>query len=338
MSKILIVEDETIMRESLRDWLSDGGYEVETAAEGDQALQTIGEKDFGLVILDLRLPGKNGIEVLRQAKEKRPQLKGIIITAYPSVQTAIEAIREGAVEYLPKPFDLNALEKLIRGVLGPVQVEIKPKVLADIEASPVAVEEPKVEKTVSVNVEEVPAHLQQGKTHFEARRYAEALKEFQAILVAAPGNIEARVWLQKTKEALASPEAVAVAEGEAVAEETKPKECLWVRMGMVTHRICVNNYNCITCEFDQMMQERMASGEAPELEAALTRLKELPGSQRLCRYAVKGDVSYRVCSRLFQCATCEFGQRMEDELQQKLARLAARREALQKKEKTATKS
>ena len=76
----------------------------------------------------------------------------------------------------------------------------------------------------------------------------------------------------------------------------------------------------------------MASGEAPELEEALQKFKELPGNQRLCRYALKGDVSYRICTRLFQCVTCEFGQLMEDALQQKLAKLAVRREALRKKE------
>ncbi len=108
-----------------------------------------------------------------------------------------------------------------------------------------------------------------------------------------------------------------------------------MRMGMVSHRICTNDYNCITCEFDQAMQEKMASGEAPELDAALERLKQLPGSQRLCRYALKGDVSYRVCSRLFHCTTCEFGQMMEDDLQDKLAKLAVRREALRRREERA---
>ena len=126
MKPVLIVDDEAIMRESLRDWLTDKGYQVETAEEGEEALKTIAEQDFGIVILDLRLPGKDGIEVLREAKEKRPQLKGVIITAYPSVETSKEAAREGAVDYLPKPFALNDLEKSIREALGPVQVEIKP--------------------------------------------------------------------------------------------------------------------------------------------------------------------------------------------------------------------
>jgi len=126
MKPILIVDDEAIMRESLRDWLTDSGYQVETAEEGEQALKTIAEQDFGLTILDLGSPGK-AIEVLREARAKKPQLKGIIITAYPSLQTAVEAIKEGAIDYLPKPLDLNNLEKLIRETLEPLQVEIKPK-------------------------------------------------------------------------------------------------------------------------------------------------------------------------------------------------------------------
>jgi len=340
MKPILVVEDETIMRESLRDWLTDDGYRVETAKAGEEALEAIAEQDFGIVILDLKLPGKDGIEVLREAKERRPQLKGIIITAYPSIETAVEATKIGAIDYLTKPVSLDALEELIRKTLGPVQVEIKPKAVPEevIAQPPVAeearVEEAEVEEVIAIAPEEIPVHLKQGKAHFDAGRYGEALKEFESILGIAPGNIETRVWIRKTKEALATPKVEAVAEGEEapVAEEVKPKECVWMKMGLVAYRICTRDYDCLTCEFDQMMQEKMASGATPELDAALERFKELPGSQRLCRYAIKGDVSYRLCTRTFQCATCEFGQMMEDALQRKLAKLQARREALLKKE------
>jgi len=130
MKPILIVENEEIMRESLRDWLTTNGYQVETVEDGEAALATISQQEFGLLILDLRLPGKDGIEILRQARVKSPQLKGIIITAYPSVQTAVEAMKEGAVEYLSKPFDLNDLERIIEEHLGPVQVEIRPTTAA----------------------------------------------------------------------------------------------------------------------------------------------------------------------------------------------------------------
>jgi CheY-like chemotaxis protein len=289
------------------------------------------------------LPGKDGIQVLRDAKEKRPEIKGIIITAYPSLETAVEAGKEGAVDYLPKPFDLNHLEKLIRDILGPVQVEIRPKAVTDeavaeravveeAKVEEVAVEEAKVEEVIAIAPEEIPVHLKQAKAHFEAGRYQEALKAFEAILKVAPGSIETRVWVGKTREALVAPKV------EGVAEEAKAKYCVWMSMGMVSYRICTNNYDCMNCEFDQMMQEQMAKGETPGLDEALARFKELPGSQRPCRYALKGDVSYRLCTRLFQCATCEFGQMMDDVIQQQLAQrvveLAARQDALRKKQQS----
>lgn len=189
------------------------------------------------------------------------------------------------------------------------------------------------EEVIALGPEKIQTCLQQGKAHFRAGRYTEALREFEAILKTAPGNIETRVWIRKVKEELAKPKIEAVAKEEAapVAEEVKPKECLWMKLGIVSYRLCTHNYDCLTCEFDQMMQEKMAVGEAPELDAALERFEELPGNQRLCRYVLAGDVSYRLCTSLFQCATCEFSQIMEDALQQKLAKLAARREALSRK-------
>lgn len=155
---ILVVEDEAIMRESLRDWLTDVGYQVETAEEGDKALNIIGERDFSLLILDLRLPGGDGIDLLRQARARQPQLKGIIITAYPSVPTAVEAMKEGAVDYLTKPFDLNRLEESIRETLGPAQVEIRPKVTTEkAVAEPTIVEAARFGEIVSETPQEIPA-------------------------------------------------------------------------------------------------------------------------------------------------------------------------------------
>ena len=111
----------------------------------------------------------------------------------------------------------------------------------------------------------------------------------------------------------------------------KVKECLWQKMGMVSYRVCPHNYECLSCEFDQQMQEKMAKGETQEIEAVMRKFEELPGSERVCRYALKGDVSFRLCTRAFQCATCEFDQAMEDALQEKLAKLATRRDALKRK-------
>jgi DNA-binding NtrC family response regulator len=121
---ILIVDDEASMRESLRDWFLDLGYQVETACDGEEALKLIGDKNYGLLILDLKLPGQDGIEVLKKARKRHPDLRGIIITAYPSVDTAREAIKQGAIDYLPKPFELSELEKLVEENIAPAEVEI----------------------------------------------------------------------------------------------------------------------------------------------------------------------------------------------------------------------
>ena len=334
MKPVLIVEDETIMRESLRDWLKDGGYEVETAEEGEEALEKIGKKEFSVAVLDLRLPGKDGLEVLKEATVKDPKIKGIVITAYPSVETAVEAMKIGAVDYIVKPFAPDALEKAIQEILGPVQAEVKPKEgkVEEAEAELPVVEEAEVEEAIAITEGEIPAHFEQGQTYFKAGDYKEAMKEFQSILNIAPGHMETRVWVRKTKEELTKPTVEAPEAGAAVEEAVKPKECVWAKMGVVSNRICTRDYDCLTCEFDQAMQEKIASGETTELDEALERLKELPGPQRVCRYALKGDVSYRLCSRVFQCETCEFGQYMKDALEQKMTKLAARREALRKKE------
>jgi CheY-like chemotaxis protein len=109
---VLIVDDEQVMRESLRDWLKDG-YEVATAETGEDTIELIKNRDFDTLILDIRLSGRSGIEVLRQVKKIKPQINTIIMTAYPSVELAVEAMKAGAKEYLVKPFSPNRLERLI---------------------------------------------------------------------------------------------------------------------------------------------------------------------------------------------------------------------------------
>jgi DNA-binding NtrC family response regulator len=118
--KVLLVEDETIVRESLRDWLTEDGYDVECVDTGEEALARIKQEDFGVVVLDLRLPGVDGLQVFEQAKELKPETKGVIITAYPSKETLDEARRLGLVDYLVKPFKISDLEKLIGAALGEV--------------------------------------------------------------------------------------------------------------------------------------------------------------------------------------------------------------------------
>src|SRR4030042_6656131 len=114
---VLIVDDEPIVRESIRDWLEDAGYDVRTAQDGEEALRLIEEKDFSVMVLDIRLPGQSGLAVLKKVKAQRPWVKSIIITAYPSEETTAEAKRLGAIDYMIKPLAPDDLEKLIRETL-----------------------------------------------------------------------------------------------------------------------------------------------------------------------------------------------------------------------------
>jgi len=115
--RVLIVDDEAIVRESIKDWLADAGYEAATAESGEEALELMKRQDFGFIVLDIRLPGKTGIEVLKEVKVARPEIKSVVITAYPSEDTIIEAKKLGAIDYLIKPVAPDDLERLIREAL-----------------------------------------------------------------------------------------------------------------------------------------------------------------------------------------------------------------------------
>jgi two-component system response regulator AtoC len=112
-AKILVVDDEAIIRDSLREWLNDAGYEVLTAENGAKALETIKREEPRIVIADLVMPGMDGIELMKRAKQVSPNIEIIITTAYGSIPTAITAIREGAYDYIQKPFCPERTEILI---------------------------------------------------------------------------------------------------------------------------------------------------------------------------------------------------------------------------------
>jgi DNA-binding NtrC family response regulator len=186
--KVLIVEDEAVVRESVRDWLTEDGYDVDVAESGEEALEKIKKEEFGVVVLDLKLPGIDGLQVFEHVKELKPKTKGVIITAYPSEETQAKARRLGLLDYLSKPFKVEDLEKLIIGALGEAERE------------------------------------KMGEKH------------------------------------------------------------LWLELGAVAYRLCDRNYECGHCAFAQDIQDRFGT-IAVIGEDEVARLKQLPGSQRLCRYA-----------------------------------------------------
>jgi two-component system, NtrC family, response regulator AtoC len=112
-TKILIVDDEAILRESLRDWLVDSGHNVSTAENAETALKIIRDEKPAVAVIDLVLPGEDGIELLTKAKQILPEIQVVMITAYGSVPTAIAALKAGAYDYIEKPFSPEKVELLI---------------------------------------------------------------------------------------------------------------------------------------------------------------------------------------------------------------------------------
>jgi len=112
--KVLIVDDEAIVRDALSDWLKDIGYQVFTAENGHKALEVIQKEKPGIMIADLVMPGMDGIELMKRAKAQQPNIEVIIITAYASIPTAITAMKEGAYDYIEKPFCPERAELLVK--------------------------------------------------------------------------------------------------------------------------------------------------------------------------------------------------------------------------------
>jgi len=121
--RILIIDDEAAIRESLETLLTLEGYTVEMAPEGDAGLERIDRFSYDLVLLDLALPGKNGLEILHLIRERHPDLPVIMITAYGKVDNVVEAIRTGAQNFVQKPWDNEKLLADIRSAIARFHAE-----------------------------------------------------------------------------------------------------------------------------------------------------------------------------------------------------------------------
>jgi DNA-binding NtrC family response regulator len=117
IAKILIVDDELIMRESLAGWLKRDGHTVNTASSGEEALEKLKDSRFNIMLVDIKMEGISGLDVLQQVKENDPDVAVVMITAYGSIPTAIEAMKHGAHDYMLKPFDPNELGVLIEKII-----------------------------------------------------------------------------------------------------------------------------------------------------------------------------------------------------------------------------
>lgn len=115
--RIMIVDDERSVRESLREWFLEDGFEVVTAEDGLDALKELDSGPFDLLVVDLKMPRMDGISLQRRLRETHPDLTIIILTAFASVETAVEALKLGAFDYVTKPVDPDELSHTVRRAL-----------------------------------------------------------------------------------------------------------------------------------------------------------------------------------------------------------------------------
>ncbi len=117
-TRILVVDDEEIVRESLSAWLEKDGYTIGTAPDGETAIERVKNERWSILLVDLKMPGIDGLRVLEEAKKIQPDAIAVIMTAYATVDTAVAAMKIGAYDYLVKPFDPEELSLMIQKIVG----------------------------------------------------------------------------------------------------------------------------------------------------------------------------------------------------------------------------
>jgi len=115
--KILIVDDEMVVRDSLGKWFSSEGYQAQPVASAREALESIQHVEYDVALLDIKMPGMDGMELQARLKEADPELSVIIMTGYASVETAVQALKRGAYDYITKPIDPDELSHLVGNAL-----------------------------------------------------------------------------------------------------------------------------------------------------------------------------------------------------------------------------
>lgn len=129
MSKLLVVDDDLSMREMLEVMLTSEGYDVEYAEDGARAIRMLKDKEYDLILCDIRMEPVGGLEVLRTAKHRSPRTVVIMISAFATTETAVEAMKEGAYDYIPKPFNVDEVKQTIQNALDRKTLEFEKEIL-----------------------------------------------------------------------------------------------------------------------------------------------------------------------------------------------------------------
>jgi two-component system, NtrC family, nitrogen regulation response regulator NtrX len=129
MSNILIIDDEKAIRKTLSEILSYEGYKIDEAGDGEEGYRKFREKEYDVILCDIKMPKMDGIEFLEKAKEANPDLPIIMISGHGTIETAVEAVKKGAYDYISKPPDLNRLLITIRNAMDKTSLVAETKVL-----------------------------------------------------------------------------------------------------------------------------------------------------------------------------------------------------------------
>lgn len=201
--RVLVVDDEVNVLDILRDFLTDQNYYVETAGSGEEGIDKLRTQDFDLVVADINLPGIDGLEVVRSAKAHDENICIIVVTGFASTSTAIEALRQGAYDYVTKPFDLREVAQIIERGLERRRLTIENKRLLR-SLTEVNVE---LQRHEQILKEQVKTKTRRMTTLYEAGKQISAsldLEDSLAIIVAkalelAPGR-ESVIFLLEENE------------------------------------------------------------------------------------------------------------------------------------------
>lgn len=123
MTKILIIDDDAELRQTLSEILSEAGYYTDMAVSGSEALEKVVSEEYDIALLDMMMPGRDGIEVLIELRNARPRTRVIMITAFATIENAVSSIKKGASDYVSKPFKIKELITTVKRVIEEAKFE-----------------------------------------------------------------------------------------------------------------------------------------------------------------------------------------------------------------------
>ncbi|MFP4371511.1 MAG: response regulator [Halanaerobium sp.] len=214
-NKVLIVDDEKNIRLTLKTALSKAGYEVETAVNGEDGLSKLEEEGFPVILLDMKMPGMDGIQFLKEITNEDLETKVIMITGYGSVETAVETLKLGAVDYLRKPFKPEEIISIVEDVFERYEVENNEKEVESFEEYIMLAKnainkrdfsraKEMLQKATSINSEKPEPFNLLGIIYEMQHKQGEAMKMYRAALALEPGYKPANDNIERAGESIGS--------------------------------------------------------------------------------------------------------------------------------------